>query len=122
VLKITLDTNTIRPERVSAAIRKIRDTVDVATTTTVVREIGSVYDPELHELHVVAELWVMGESTLGVAVLASESDRDLFEATLVAITNRSFPKPGRREKLTPGEQNQKLDAIICTHVRRSASE
>ena len=37
------------------------------------------------------EFWVMGESPMGVAVLARETERDLFEATLVAITNGSFP-------------------------------
>src|SRR6058998_3690301 len=100
MLKITLDTNTVRPEQMSAAIRKIRGEADVATTTTVVREIGSVYDPSLYRLHVVPELWVMGESPLGVAVLVSEADRDLFEAILAAITNGSFPKPDRRATLT----------------------
>jgi hypothetical protein len=118
VLKITLDTNTIRPERVSASICKIRDGVDVATTTTVAREIGSVYDPWLHQLQVVPEFWVMGESPMGVAVLAREAERDLFEAVLDAITNDSFPGRGNRTTLTHGQRNQLRDAVIfCTHVR-----
>ena len=120
MLKITLDTNTVRPEQMSAAIRKIRGGADVATTTTVVREIGSVYDPSLYRLHVVPALWVMGESPLGVAALVSEADRDLFEAILAAITNGSFPKPDRRATLTQGERNQMRDAMIfCTHIREA---
>jgi hypothetical protein len=118
VLKITLDTNTVRPERLTPAIRKIRGGVDVATTTTVAREIGSMYDPELHQLQVIPELWVMGESLMGMAVLASEGDRDLFEAMLVAITNGSVPSRENRSTLTQGQRNQLRDAMIfCTHIR-----
>lgn len=118
MLKITLDTNSVRVEQVSAAIRKIRGGVDIATTTTVAREIGSMYDPELHQLQVTPELWVMGESVMGMATLASEGERDLFEATLVAITNGSFPSRENRSTLTQGQRNQLRDAMIfCKHVR-----
>ncbi len=119
MLKITLDTNTIRPEHVSPAIKKLRGGVDVATTTTVAREIGSVYDPWLHQLQIVPELWVMGESPMGVAALArGEAERELFEALLTAITNGSFPPRESRSTLTQGQRNQLRDAMIfCTHVR-----
>ena len=60
------------------------------------REIGSLYDPWLHQLQVAPELWVMGESPMGLAALATEAERDLFEMVLVAIANGSFPKPGGR--------------------------
>jgi len=118
VLKITLDTNTVRPEQLSPAISKVRGGVDVATTTTVAREIGPTYHTSLHELHILPEFWVMGESPMGVAVLARETERDLFEATLVAITNGSFPSRENRSTLTQGQRNQLRDAMIfCTHVR-----
>ena len=120
VLRITLDTNTARLERVGPAIRKIRDAVDVATTTTVAREIGSVYDPSLHQLRIASELWVMGESPLGVAVLGGEGDPTFFERVLAAITNESFPKPGSRSSLSQGQRNQLRDAMIFyTHVREA---
>jgi hypothetical protein len=118
VLKITLDTNSVRPERLTAASSKIRGGVDIATTTTVAREIGSMYDPELHQLQIVPELLVMGESPMGMAALASEGERALFEATLVAITNGSFPSRENRSTLTQGKRNQLRDAMIfCTHLR-----
>ncbi len=118
MLKITLGTNTVRPERLSPAVRSIPGGVDIAVTSTTAREIASRWDPPLHELHVVPELWVMGESPMGVAVLGDESDRALFEAMLDAIGNGSFPKPGQRDKLSHGQRNQMRDAMIfCTHVR-----
>jgi hypothetical protein len=118
VLKITLDTNAVRLDEVGAAIRKLRGGVDIAITTTVAREIGSKYDTSIHQLQIVPEFWVMGESPMGVAVLASKADRDLFEAALDAISNGSFPKPGSRSTLTQGQRNQLRDAMIfCTHVR-----
>src|SRR5262245_29291434 len=105
-------------ERVGPAIRKIGGAVDIATTTTVAREIGSVYYPALHQLRIAPELWVMGESPMGMAALGSEGDRALFEAVLTTITNGSFPKPDNRSALTQGQRNQLRDAqIFCTHVR-----
>ena len=118
MLKITLDTNTVRLNQVGRAIRNISGGADIAITSPTARELGSKYDPALYQLQVLPELWVLGESPLGTAALGSESDRALFEAVLDAITNGSFPKPGRRAKLTDGERNQMRDAMIfCTHVR-----
>ena len=118
MLKITLDTNTFRMDRVSPAILKIRGGADVVVTTTTAREIGSVYDPSLSQVQVKPELFVLDESRLATGVLVSAPDATLFERVIHAISNGSFPKPGRRATLTPGEQDQRRDAMIfCTHVR-----
>ena len=118
MLKITLDTNTFRMDRVSPAILKIRGGADVVVTTTTAREIGSVYDPSLSQVQVKPELFVLDESRLATGVLVSAPDATLFERVIDAISNGSFPKPGRRATLTPGEQDQRRDAMIfCTHVR-----
>ena len=55
---------------------------------------------------------------MGLAALATEAERDLFEMVLVAITNGSFPKSGSRSTLKARQRNQLRDAMIfCTHVR-----
>ena len=117
MLKITLDTNMLPLERTLQALGNIP--ADVVVTSVTAREVrGTKWEPELSQLHIVPELWVMGESALGMAVLGNEADRDLFEKTVVAITNDSFPRPGARGDLTPLQRSQMRDAMIfCTHVR-----
>src|SRR5262249_11990696 len=118
LLKITLDTNSVRLDEVGAAVHKIRGGGDSAITTTLPPENRPPHHPSLPETHILFLVWVMGASPMGVTALAQEADRDLFEATLAAITNGSFPKPGSRSALTQGERRQLRDAIIfCTHVR-----
>src|SRR5437870_13079978 len=119
MLKITLDTNTFRMDRVSPAILKIRGGVDVVVTTTTAREIGSVYDPSLSQVQVKPELFVLDESRLATGVLVSAPDATLFERVIDAISNGWFPAPGRRGALTPGEQDQRPDEeLSCTHVQQ----
>jgi len=115
-LRITVDTNVVPVEPVLHAARGLQ--VDVVITTVTAREMGSKWEPELSMLRVIPETWVMGESPLGVAALGSTSDAQLFEKTLTAISNGSFPQPGDRGRLTAGQQRQLRDAMIfCTHVR-----
>jgi hypothetical protein len=115
-LKITLDTNILPLARIDlGAVARISD--DSKITTVTAREVGSQRDPEL-SLLAVPETWVMGESPLGVGVLGSTVDSDLFEKTLTIISNGACPKRGGRESLTPTQNRQKRDAMIfCAHVR-----
>ena len=65
----------------------------------------------------VAETFVLDESALGVGVLASDNDADLFEAIRLIIDN-GFPRPGKRDQLSTGHRNQLRDAmILAAHVR-----
>jgi hypothetical protein len=115
-LTVTLDTSTLPLERALRALGSLQ--ADVKITTVTAREVGSKWEVELSQLNVLPETWVMGESPMGVGVIGSRADADLFEKTLAAISNGSFPERGARGHLTDGEQRQKLDALIfCTHVR-----
>ncbi len=116
-LKITLDTNTLPLERALDALGN--RPADLAVTSVTAREVhGTRWAPELHSLDVVPEMWVMDETPLDMGALASQSDADLFEATIAIITNGAFPRQGSRENLTPQQTRQMRDAMIfCTHVR-----
>ena len=51
-------------------------------------------------------------------VLGNDDDVDLFEASVVAAGNGSFPRAGQRDDLTDGQRRQLRDAMIFTaHVR-----
>ena len=108
MLRITLDTNTVRPERLSAAIGKIPGGVDVATTTTVAREIGSVYDPELRQLHIVPELFVLDESRLGGGALVSDPDAALVERVLDAISTARSLRQGNETNYHPAQRSRSV--------------
>lgn len=91
-LKITLDTNTLPVNRALDALGDIP--ADVVVTSVTAREVhGTKWQPELSMLPV-PELFVMGESPLGVGALGRETDAALFEAILDAISHGSFPKTG----------------------------
>jgi hypothetical protein len=120
-LTITLDTNTLPLEQAMRAIGS--RPFDVQITSITAREIGSKREPELSLLAgitepEIAETAVMDESQWDVAVFGSDADADLFEKTLVAITNGSFHKRGARGHLTAPQRRQMRDAMIfCAHVR-----
>ena len=115
-LTITLDTNTLPLEQALRALGPVP--ADVKITSVTAREVGSKWEPELSQLEVLAETWVMGESQLGIAVLGSETDTDLYEKTLAAISNGSFPEGEARSQLTDPQRRQMRDAMIfCAHVR-----
>jgi hypothetical protein len=116
-LRITLDTNTLPLERALLALCGTQ--ADVVITTVTAREIqGSKLESELSLLHVVPEIWVMDEAPMGVGALGDQAHADLFEKTITAITNGSFPKRDARTNLSPSQKRQMRDAMIfCTHVR-----
>lgn len=116
-LTITLDTNTLPLEQALQALGRIP--ANVVITTVTAREVeGTKWGPELSVLSVIPEVWVLGESPLGVGALGSRADSDLFERTIAAIASGSFPRPGSRGTLTASQTRQMRDAMIfCTHVR-----
>jgi len=90
-LKITLDTNTLPVDRALEALGDIP--ADVVVTTVTSREVhGTKWQPELSTLKV-PEIWVMGESPMGVGALGRPSDAEVFEVLLDAISRGTFPKP-----------------------------
>jgi hypothetical protein len=115
-LRITLDTNTLPVDRALEALGDIP--ADVVVTTVTLREVhGTKWQPELSILQV-PEIWVMGESPMGVGALGRPADAEVFEAVLDAISHGTFPKPGKRENVSHGHRNQLRDAaIFATHVR-----
>jgi hypothetical protein len=117
MLTITFDTNTIPLDRTLLALGNLP--ADLAVTSVTRREMqGGSSAAHLRTLRELPEVYLMGESEMGVAVLGTRKIADLFEKTLSAITNGSFPKPDRRSHLTPNEKRQMRDALIfCTHVR-----
>jgi hypothetical protein len=134
MLRVTIDTNVLdrtARSRVQEAIEGID--VDLATTTVTLRERPetqgetltgsgvvyeaavydeSTYDEAVYAPDVVHETLVLGESTVGSAVLGGDDSPSRLEAILEIIGNGSFPKPGRRESLTEGERRQLRDAMI----------
>jgi len=147
MLLITLDTNLVDPvdvAQLSAALSNIPHSF--ASTSVTDREHGfdvvssSVEgDASLHRavswdasLHravswdgPIPAVFVIGESLLAGGdesdsgrfdVLADE--HNLLEPILAIISDGSFPRPGRRESLSLGEQRQLRDAMIYeAHVR-----
>jgi hypothetical protein len=68
-------------------------------------------------LDIVLEIFVLNESFLDRAVLASKADAINLEAILYIISNGSFPRLGHRDILSAGEQRQLRDAqILASHV------
>lgn len=66
----------------------------------------------------IPEALVLGESPLGAGVLSGVREASVFESALRIISNGSFPPPGRREDLAPGERRQLRDAVVFeAHVR-----
>ena len=67
------------------------------------------------------ETLVLDESPLDSAVLGTSSAAHHLEQILTVISSGSFPNPGNRDNLTPGEGRQLRDAMILdahSRVRR----
>lgn len=140
VLRITVDTNVLDSDKIER-IRKAVEGLDVEIKTTTVtlredRRIAparpssepivetSVYDESRYDSGaiyaggVTHETWVLGESPLGSAVLGDDDVPSRFEAILRIIGSASFPKPGLRDGITPGQKRQLRDAMILeAHTR-----
>ena len=134
MLRVTVDTNVLTGD-----LQRIREAcegldVEIKQTTVTNQERGiqlpdpaevaetgvydeSVYDSgAIYAAEPVPETFVLDESRLNEGVLGG--DDSPMEAILSIISNRSFPPPGRRDTLKPGERRQLRDAMILeAHAR-----
>lgn len=137
MVRVTVDSNVLRGDL--ERIRQASDGVDVeiVPTTVTLREHGAlddpraellpetgVYDESLYDSGAVYggspvyESLTLGESRLGMAVLAGDDSPPRLEAILAIVSDGSFPKPGQRANLTHGERRQLRDAMILeAHAR-----
>jgi len=115
-MEITLDTNTLDK---SDLVRRAQEVgLDLVVTTVTEREVRSYNTVMGSGMKTIPEVFVVGESPLGDAVLGSENDSDIFEDLLRIISNGSFPAMGNRESLVPGQRRQLRDAMaFASHVR-----
>ena len=64
------------------------------------------------------EVFVIGESPLGEAVLGDDDAPDRMEVILKLVARGTFPRSGQREQLTDGQHRQLRDAMILeAHTR-----
>lgn len=139
MLRVTLDTNTVDADKRQA----INDAavgleVDIRLTTVTERELQGadfeapaaegiretmVWDESPWGVGVwgpspIVETLVLGESRLGRAALGDDLGATRFERILDVVSDRAFPKPGRRDKLSAGQRRQLRDAMILdAHAR-----
>jgi len=116
-MKVTFDTNVA--DRMDLVRTAHSRGFEIFLTSVTNRELlPSDIVPLTNEM--ILETAVLDESSFGGAVLGSDDDARIFEKTLLILSNGSFPKPGAREDLSPGERRQLRDAMIFTaHVRAS---
>lgn len=68
----------------------------------------------------ILEVWVLGESQLGRAVLGDQSDADRLERLLSLVSRGTFPASGSRDDLSNGHRRQLRDAmILAAHIREA---
>lgn len=140
MLRVTLDTTAIGPERrsaIEAACASASCTVEIKHTTVSDRETaGTPYatrgDAAVAETGVwdesiwdegavyggaaVSESAVLGESLVDSFVVAG--DDSPLEEILRIITSGSFPAPGARDNLTENQRHQLRDAMALeAHIR-----
>lgn len=117
IRSVTFDTNVLPAKELAQRAEDIG--IDVQITTVTQREVEGWSAEEVAErFKAVPEVFVLGESRLGEAVLAGDADVDDFELALELISSGSFPRPGSRDSLQPGQRRQLRDAmILCAHVR-----
>lgn len=115
-MKITLDTNVVDKTEL---IRRAEELgIDLIVTTVTETELSNSDIGFNSTIGRTPETFVLGESRLGVGMLASDDERDTFEFTLNTISNGSFPPQGKRENLSPGQKRQLQDAMVfATHFR-----
>ena len=111
---VTIDTNLTNARDLINDARAAGLNVAVLSTTTRELEDTNIQPGDVDEI---IEIFVLDESGVGLAVLASDSDAENFETALYIISNGSFPTQGRRDDLSPGERRQLRDAqILASHV------
>ena len=104
----TLDTNVLPIDDLRSLAARF--CIDLAITTVTDTEIGAD-DPRARDLLRLSEPLVLGESPLGVGVMAPEERGQRFDRILAIISNESFPRRGYRSNLTDGQRRQLRDAI-----------
>lgn len=118
MLRVTVDTNAIYPdpiERIRKAVGSLD--VEIKTTTVTHREHSGASSVVLSPP--IAETAVWDESHWDSGAVFGDDDAPAgLEAILDVIGNGSFPKPGLRDSLTPGQSHQLRDAMILqAHAR-----
>jgi hypothetical protein len=140
-MRVTLDTNVLDADKIARIHQAVEGLdVELAPTTVSVREHPESATPAgmVAETFVwgesswgegvwgpsppVNETLTLGESRLGMAALGGDESPIRMEVILDVMTNRSFPKPGRREALTKGQRRQLRDAMILEAHSRDGRE
>ncbi len=116
-MKVTLDTNVLPADDLIASVLPGLFEFSIVSVTD--RETKGSKDLIARaDISSIPETMVLGESCLGLAVLADSTDASCLEFCLKIISDGSFPPPDKRDKLTSGRLRQLRDAMIfCTHVR-----
>lgn len=127
-IKVTVDTNILNPDKMLRLEQAIAGLpIELASITVTDRERGEIWWGDATEAlwdqrQRVSEVWVLGESPLGVGLIGSESDDELYETLLKIVSNGAFPKRGQRAQLLKGEQTQKRDVMILLAHTRAARD
>jgi hypothetical protein len=120
MLRVTVDTTAIYGDRIERIRRAVEGlNCDIRATTVTYREHDKA--SLVIRFTPIAETGVYDESVYGSAVLGGD-DAARFEAILDVIGNRSFPKLGLRDSMTPGQKHQLRDAMILEAHAREGRE
>ncbi|MBK8058532.1 MAG: hypothetical protein IPK33_11915 [Gemmatimonadetes bacterium] len=114
---VTFDTNVLPAPDLIERARALG--IEVAVSTVTVREVDDTsWSEAVSDLPRHSEVFVLGESLMGEAVLPIVGPGDVLEEIIRLVSGGSFPRRGGREQLTRGQANQLRDAMILeTHVR-----
>jgi hypothetical protein len=114
--RVTLDTNVVPLEQ---SIVEAAAAYSFSISSVTERERPGSSAESSESVSITPETAVFGETRWGEGVWAGGNDP--LEEILKVISSGSFPKPGKRETLTPAERNQLRDAMILAgHVRTGA--
>ncbi len=114
---VTFDTNVLPAPDLIERARALG--IEVAVSTVTEREVDDTsWSEAVSDLPRHSEVFVLGESLMGEAVLPIVGPGDVLEEIIRLVSGGSFPRRGGREQLTRGQANQLRDAMILeTHVR-----
>jgi hypothetical protein len=116
-IKATLDTNVLDPVNLAKILQAAYGLPIVFANVTVSeRELEGTSITPLPKPILETAVW--DESRWDQAVWGGENDSDLFERLLAIVSNGSFPRPSKRNSLTPGQRRQMRDVmILVAHIR-----
>jgi len=114
---VTLDTNAFPADKLVARAQRLGMVVAVVTVTH--RELeGTRFENASRNLESISESAVWGETRWDEGVWGDRQDGETLERVLEVVSNRSFPKPANRSRLSDGQRRQLRDAmILCAHLR-----